>query len=276
MITIIFGEPGAGKTSLMAHFLLDLYQREGSALLRECRQKVEALNEMRSTPFTLPSKPPIFSDFNVKFLVGYKKYFEPYYINGYYFGMQNDNMPTQLLPPKSKVFLTEGQRYFDSRKSATFPRFVSEAFEMHRHYGLDIYIDVQRPVLIDKNVRELCKRFIEVQGMEHQETQLTGQITATTFHCREFDSNAAVEAYLGGGEKIYRSTTYEHRGNILETFDSYGHFDDFLPKEGSDFHLLPFLGKGGKPPKELEAFYKFTEPKEYRGGAAATKEKKAA
>lgn len=280
MISIISGEPGAGKTSLMAHLLQELYRREGEKLLRECREKIFELNEdwkksHRFNPFLLPEKPPIFSDFGVEFLVGYKKKFEPYFINGYYFGMQNDVMPTLLVPPKSKIFLTEAQRYFDSRRSKTFPTFVSAAFEMHRHYGLDIWIDVQRPMLIDKNVRELCKHFIEVQRMEHVQTKLTKQITSTTFYCREFDSHVALEVYLTTGEKTYKETTYTHRGNIFETFDSFGHFDDFLPQGDKNFNFLPHIKTGEKAPQGFEAFYKIAEPKEYRGGGGK-KEKETA
>ena len=166
MITTVFGKPGVGKTAFLAYQLQNLYFTQGLNLLDECRDKINAENLNREHLLTLPTQPPIFSDFGVKFLVDYEEEYEPYYINGYYFGMQNKNMQTQFLPPCSKLFLSEGQRYFDSRKSKTFPAFVSAAFEMHRHYGLDIWIDVQRPKLIDANIRELCKKFIEVIKIE--------------------------------------------------------------------------------------------------------------
>lgn len=262
MIHIIFGAPGAGKTSLNAYFLKSTYRSEGRRLLDYTRNRISEINADRRTPLTLPAKPPIFSDFKVRFLDGYDTYYEPYYLNGFYFGLANDMMATQFIPPGSRIFLSEGQKYFDSRQNTTFPRWVSSAFEMHRHYGIDIWIDVQRPKLIDLNIRALCKHFIEVRGMVNDESA-TGCITKNTWLCREFDCSLSVEQYLETGEGEYRENSYVHEGNIFDVFDSAGHFKDFLPSDGKDFTYLPFLGDSA-PPKEYEAFYSLSEPKEYR------------
>lgn len=264
MITIIFGKPGAGKTSLMAHFLQDLYAKQGKSLLKKSISEIERVNETRKTPLTLPDRPPIYSDFEVWIHTGYNKWFIPYFINGYYFGLANENMPTQFVFPYAKIFLSEAQRYFDSRKSSTFPRFAASAFEMHRHYGLDIWLDVQRVGLIDLNVRELCKRFIEVQDVEHT-TSGTGEITASEWKCREFETSADVDLYLKSGDKVYAETSYRHEGNIFSGVDSRGHFGDFLPADGKGFTNLPFLRAGEKPAPGTEIFYQSGEPKGYRG-----------
>ena len=273
MITIIFGEPGAGKTSLLAYFLKQIYRRQGDRLLNECRDRIAEENKTREKPLTLPNEPPIFCDFAVKFLVGYEKEYSPYFINGYYFGVENGKMPTQYVPPGSKIFLSEAQRYFDSRRSATFPDHVSRAFEMHRHFGLDIYLDAQREGLIDLNIRGLCKRFIEVRKAEHEKTA-TGRIVKTTFFCREFDDLISVEQYLSGGSNAYRETTYVNRGNIFRSFDSFNHQNDFIPGKGRDYRYLPFLAKGENVPENLKMFYETEEPKAYRG-SGNKKEKKA-
>ncbi len=269
MIHIIFGAPGAGKTSLNAYLLKNAYRSEGRRLLDYTRNRIIELNASRKTPLTIPAKPPIFSDFKVRFLDGYDTYYEPYYLNGFYFGLANDVMATQYIPPGSKIFLSEGQKYFDSRQNTTFPRWVSSAFEMHRHYGIDIWIDVQRPKLIDLNIRALCKHFIEVLGMENDESA-TGSITKNTWLCREFDSLLSVEQYLETGEGNYREKRYVHEGNIFDVFDSVGHFNDFLPAEGKDFTYLPFLADKA-PPEEYEAFYSLSEPKGYRAKPTAKK-----
>lgn len=263
MITLIFGAPGAGKTSLNAHFLYDTYHNEGRSLLRSCKSRIAEINKDRKAPLSIPQAPPIFSDFKVRFLDGYDQYYQPFFLNGYYFGLANESMNTQFIPPGSKIFLSEGQRYFDSRRNATFPRWVSSAFEMHRHFMIDIWIDVQRPRLIDLNIRALCKRFIEVCGMDH-DMEATGRITQTTFHCREFESLPALEEYLDTGGNNYRETTYVHRGNIFDCFDSYEHFKDFLPPDGKDFSLLPFPDKGASVDSVTKQFYDLSEPKGYR------------
>lgn len=257
MITIIFGAPGAGKTSLNTYFLKEVYSSQGQRLLRATRERIAKLNIERTTLLSLPDKPPIFSNFPVKLKHG----FEPYFLNPYFFGLSNDRMATQFLPPKSQIFITEGQRYFDSRQSGSFPAHVSRAFEMGRHYGMNFYIDCQRPDLIDKNIRMICTRFIEVRSMEHQ-TDENDRILQTTFHCRTFPSFVAVEAYLGSGEQTYTEENFINEGNIFRAFNSYGCFDEFVPPEGKNFVLLPF--RQNKRDEANETFYRTEEPKEYR------------
>ena len=105
MITIIFGAPGTGKTSLSTHFLKQTYQTQGRALLSYTRGRIEAMNESRAVPRARPEKPPIFANYKVSFKTGYDKTFEPYFINPYYMGLPNEAMPTHYLPPGSKVFI---------------------------------------------------------------------------------------------------------------------------------------------------------------------------
>lgn len=266
MITIIFGKPGAGKSSLNTHFLIDIYEQQGTYLLERTREKIEQLNRDRERPLTLPEKPPIYSDHQVRFRISYDEYYEPYYINGYYFGIRNTSMRTQFLLPNSKIFLGEVQRYFDSRKSQSFPGWVSRAFEMHRHYGIDLYLELQREGLVDKNIRELGEKFIEVIGMEN-ETDYAGGILSSTFYCREFPDNRAVERYIETDAKTYEETTYTHQGNIFECFDSNAYAKEFLPPEGHDFDLLQFRSQDEvqKLGGDQKCFYDWSRPAAYNG-----------
>ncbi len=263
MITIIFGAPGAGKSSLNTYFLKRTYETRGRELLNYTRKRIEEVNEKSGRDYAIPAAPPIYADYDVKLHIGYKKYYEPYFINGYYFGLANEKMETQFVPPGSKIFLSEVQRYFNSRKNQTFPDWVSRAFEMHRHYGLDITMDLQRPALVDLNIRELCKHFIEVRGMEHKKDNI-GSITKTTFHCREFENWLAVEQYQKGGEKTYKETKYVNEGDIFGCFNSYSCFDDFLPPAGKNFSFIPNARKAKEEKKGDAVYYRTAEPKEYR------------
>jgi hypothetical protein len=269
MITIISGAPGAGKSSLNAYLLKSTYENDGRTLLACCRERIEEINKTRLNPLTKPDKPPIFSDFNVRFLVDYNQYFEPYYINGYFLGLANDRMPTQFLPPFSKVYLDEAQRYYDSRKTASsFPGFVSRLYEMHRHYGLDITLGVQRVKLIDLNVRENCKHFIEVQSIKHVTDEM-GRITSTTWYTREFTSWVEFENYLTTGEKTYTEKEYNNVGNIFDCFDSYNYFQSFIPDEKHNFNYLNFNPE--KVSEEDKKFYMAGEPDGYRTKPKETK-----
>ena len=64
---------------------------------------------------------------------------------------------------------------------------LKSMYSMTIYPRIDVYLDVQRANLIDLNIKEICKRFIEVQEMKH-ETDYAGRILRTTFICREFGS----------------------------------------------------------------------------------------
>ena len=276
MITIISGAPGAGKSSLNAYFLDRTYKEEGRTLLKRSVAKIEEINKTRRNPLTPPSLPPIYSDFRVKIPAGYKKYYEPYYINGYYMGLANERLKTQFLPPYAKVFLSEAQRYYNSRKSGNFPDFVSRFYEMHRHFGLDLYLDVQRVRLIDPNIRELCRHFIEVQFMEHTRDKL-GRIVHTVWHCREFDNWLAFEDYLNTGAATYKETTYTYDGNIFDCYDSFGFFENYLPEDvaGKDISYLKHLTRTEARfiGADNAEFYKGGEPAGYRKAQESSNKK---
>lgn len=263
MITIIFGAPGAGKSSLNTYLLKETYEQQGRTLLKDARSRITALNKKQGKNYSLPQAPPIYADYDVRLHVGYRKYYEPYYINGFYMGLANGSMNDQLfVPPHSRIFLSEVQRYYNSRKSQTLPDWVSRFYEMHRHFGIEIVMDLQRPALVDLNIRELCRRFIEVQDMVHRYDDM-GNIRETVFRCREFDHWLAVEQYLKNGDKTYRESVYRNEGDIFSCFNSYSCFDEFLPPEGKDFCYPPSFRRANESGK-VGAIYQRTEPKEYR------------
>ncbi len=265
MITIIFGAPGSGKSAINTYFLKQEYFNEGKALLKKSSQRIEEQNRMRINPLSLPEKPPLYSDYSVSLKTGYQKSYEPYFLNGYYLGLPDGDMPLQLLPPCSKVHLSEVQRYFDSRQSSTMPDRVSRFFEMHRHYDVDFFLDLQRPGLVDANIRSLCKRFLEVVKLKHEYEY--GQISGSTFYCRQFDSWTNCEQYLQSGKrKYYDEVKFVNEGDIFRCYNSFSYFNDFLPADepDKDFSYLPFLSRTEGKQSENAAYYSFSMPKGYR------------
>lgn len=267
MITIIFGMPGSGKTSLLTHFLKTEYARHGRALLARSREQIAKFCNGRA--LSVPEKPPLFANYKVTFVIGYKKTFQPYFVNPYYMGLPNANMPVQFLPSCAKVFITEAQRYYNSRKSATLPDHVSRFFEMHRHFGLDVYLDAQRANLIDLNIKEIAKRFIEVREMRH-EHDFSGRIVRSRFFCREFDGWRAVEQYMQAGAKTYRENVIVNEGDIFRAFDSFSCAEEFLPREGEDFDCIAFAERGERHEGRCAAFYNLNEPAAYRAQGRKT------
>lgn len=264
MITIIFGKPGAGKTSLMTHFMIEHYEKEADDLLDRCIERIAEQNQNRLFTLPFPEQPPFFSNYGVKFLVDYEEEYSPYFFNPYYFGIENDEFEIQYLLPCGYYFITEGQKYFNSRKSLSLRDHVSRAFELHRQNEMNIFIDCQRPKLIDLNIRELAARFLEVMHMESATNGYDG-ILSSTWYCREFGSAAEVTDYLTTGEGGREIPPIVHRGNIFDAFDSYEQKKKFFPKDvkGSAFTLLPFQKREGLPDKLLK-LYDPSEPKWYR------------
>ena len=109
-------------------------------------------------------------------------------------------MPMQRHLPGRYASSTDAPPHSNSRKSQTFPEHVINAFAEHRQYYLDIWLDSQRFMNIDKSIRDLADRFIEVQGMRNVYDK-DGWMVCSEFDCREFASPGDVELYLEGKEK---------------------------------------------------------------------------
>lgn len=265
MITQIVGKPGAGKTSLLTHFLMEMFFSRGDELLERCREAIELENQERMHPLSFPEKPPIFANYNVSFFEGYEKTYSPYFLNPYYFGINHNETPVQYILPGSKIFIEESQRYYDSRQSGSFPRWVSEAFEMHRHFDLDIYLDSQRWKLIDLNIRDLVSRTLLVTRMEN-ELNGYGGVLSTTWYLREFEGSAELTQYFETGVGGTEIDPVIHKGNIFEAFDSHKNRKAFYPpdKPAQGFTLLNFCGDKGDIPEELKMYYDIGEPKWFR------------
>lgn len=260
MITAIIGEPGFGKGALMTKFVFDKYNIEGQDIFDKCCFEIDKLNIDRKKTLSYPDRVPIFTDFEVTLPAGYKKEYKTYFINGFYWGLNNDVIPVLYVPPGSKIFLTEVQRYYDSRKSATLPDWVSRAFEMHRHFFLDIFLDLQRFSLCDLNIRDLCAKVILIDEPLKIVLNQDNVIIKCIWQCKEFKSGKDVELYYESKAQLYTEVTYEHDGNIFDYYNSYSNLDKFVPPEGEDFS---FLEHGGKSTGSVD-YYDFAMPKYYR------------
>lgn len=86
-------------------------------------------------------------------------------INPFRLGFANDFVQTHFNLPFECIFITEAQKYLNSRMSMYFPDWQSRWYEQHGHNDLDIWLDTQRPMLIDVNIRELSQ-FIEIMSLE--------------------------------------------------------------------------------------------------------------
>lgn len=234
MITIIYGPPGVGKGCLQAAMIEKLYNEIGYEVFDNCCTCIDEYNLANKRNLTKPIRVPIFSDFEVKFKVDYEKYYSTYFLNGYYFGLENNRLPTMYIPPHSKVFLNEVQRYYDSRKHSSLPDFVSRAYEMHRHYFIDITMDLQRLGLLDLNIRELANRVIYIKDLKIIKDSL-GNIVRLIWNCREFDSACDADNYIDKKENVGKDISFTYNGCVFDNYNSFANFGKFIPDRYHDF-----------------------------------------
>lgn len=234
MLIGIYGPPGAGKGCLQTSLIEDLYYKEGFDVYRNCCSAIDDYNLKNNRKLSKPSRVPFYSDFEVKFKVGYKKFYSTYFENGFYFGLENDRLPSMYVPPYSKVFLTEVQRYYDSRKSSSLPDFVSRLYEMHRHFHLDIYLDLQRLGLLDLNIRELLSKVIYIENLKVVKNKLD-EVHHVEWICREFESAKDADAYIDNGANVGKVVTFYHEGDIFENYNSFSNEEKFIPDKYHDY-----------------------------------------
>lgn len=240
MITIIFGDTKIGKTAFMTMLatkhMSPLQARED---LASSRAIVDQLNN-GGYHLTLPDKHLVFSDYEIR----YKAYdCSPrvsFWVDGFRLGLPNTQHETLFLPPYSQIFLSEAQRYYNSRESSTLSDFVSRFYEMHGHWRLNITMDCQRADLIDLNIRDITPRIIQIEAMEIFRDKI-GNIAKTVWTVREFKSNRELQLYLSNENTSYgKLTDITYNSNILDFYDSTACFPVYLKDcENKDFDLLP-------------------------------------
>jgi len=197
-------------------------------------------NNMGGFRLTTP-KHPVCANYNI---IGRKFGYSPRlsrHINPFRLGYANEKVKTHFIESFTVIGITEGQKYFNSRMSMFYPDWQSRWFEQHGHNNYDIYIDVQRPKLIDVNIRELST-FIEIISKTNN-TDKTGKIISITWRVRCFNSSAELDEYFNSGKKdkeCYTEKTITAEYNVHDCYNSQmckpkfydGHIgDDFDTKE---------------------------------------------
>lgn len=236
MIRIIFGLPRVGKTALMTSFALEhMRGRTAAQEVLECNKLVAKLNAggYRLHP---PRNHLVFADYPITDRFG-----SSYEIDGYNLGLPNEShTTTAFLAPFSNIYLDEAQKYLNSRLSSKLADFVSRFYELHGHMRLNINMTVQRPGLIDLNVRELALEVIEVVELKHEYD--CGRIVRSDWVCNVYNSAAAALNYIDSGKRkgSGERKQYSFDGNIFRHYDSFNFMPAFFAgRENADFDLKP-------------------------------------
>ena len=251
MITIIFAPPRTGKTCFMTHvangYAFD--KARNRAMAREIVGKIQSgFNGIKTVPIHCVS-----ANYDMTF----KRYrYSPRFsrrINPYRLGFDNPFVKTHFNLPYEVICITEAQKYLNSRLSMYFPDWQSRWYEQHGHNDLDIYLDTQRPMLIDVNIRELSQ-FIEIVKLDIAYNDF-GKPCSLTWHIRRIENSSLFDKYMASGKQdksCYTTEVITADYNVFACYDSQcckpkfyqGHFDedfDYSPSEPTEQTLEGYI-----------------------------------
>lgn len=217
MITIIFAPPRTGKTCFMTHCLHEI--AFDKVRNREMKQEIEYKNR-NGFMLTIP-KHCVSSNYAIKFRkFGYSPRHSRV-INPYRLGFKNDFVKTHFNYPYEAIGISEAQKYLNSRMSMYFPEWQSRWYEQHGHNNLDIFLDTQRPMLIDVNIRELAQ-FIEIVSLKVAYDNYN-RVCALKWKIRKIENSSLFDRYMASGKKdksCYTEETVIADYNVFALYDS--------------------------------------------------------
>ena len=160
-------------------------------------------------------------------------------MEGFEFGLPDPEHPTKFIPYGSVLFFMEAQSFLDARKFKEFRASVSRAYELHRHWGLTIFLDAQRATLIDLNVRGISANILEVQSLKQKRTS-SGILEKCIWTVKVFFGSEAYESYLNSGKAKgqFEVLKFVYDGDIFACYNSQANSALFLEgRENEDFYL---------------------------------------
>lgn len=240
MIYIIFAPPRTGKTCFMTYCLImAMFNRQRNRAMQN-----ELLSKQQNG-FTNIETIPIHCVSANYDIVGKKFGYSPRYsrrINPYRLGFENKFVKTHFNLPYECIGITEAQKYLNSRMSMYYPEWQSRWYEQHGHNNLDIYLDTQRPMLIDVNIRELAQ-FIEIVKLNIKRDK-KGKVCSLTWKIRKIENSSLFDRYMQSGKKdkeCYIEEEVTADFNVFECYDSQsckpkfyaGHFNEDIDYQQS-------------------------------------------
>ncbi|MDR3264148.1 MAG: zonular occludens toxin domain-containing protein [Clostridiales bacterium] len=266
--TIIFGKRGAGKTALATMFGIDRMTRFAYDDVKRVKTEIKRLNR-GGFGLCFNERHVLFADYAIRSNVeGYSRR-QSFEVDGYALGMPDKGHRTMFLPPYSTVILDEAQRYYDSHiPVASFPERVSAFYEFARHYGISAILALQRPMLIQKNIRDLAERFIKVESVKAVEDRY-GFVRRCEWDCLEFYDNLDLERYLDskGREENGKRVKYRCDYDIFRCYDSQSRFamflDGFENREDFDIIESSSVGRTVASIRLYNKFHSWVRPSTY-------------
>lgn len=142
-------------------------------------------------------------------------------INPFRLGFANEFVETHFNYPFEAIGITEAQKYLNSRMSIYFPEWQSRWYEQHGHNSLDIFLDTQRPMLIDVNIRELAS-FVEIVNLKIFYNEY-GKVCKLRWKIRRIENSSLFERYMASGKSdksCYKEEYVTANYNVFALYDS--------------------------------------------------------
>lgn len=261
----ICGKPRKGKTSLAVAMVLNEYMKYNNDSWHSSIKYIRNQNLTEGINRTLPLQRHVVSaNFDI-----YKRVpnMHSYPINGWEFGVPNPLCYTKPFIPYGVYVFDEAQRYWDSKGDSKLPPWVTQAFELHGHIFLTIFLITQRYIRLSADIRELVEKFIYVEESIH--TYIVngkkvksnkflpyGKLIKTVWKGREFEDGEQIDLYVKKGEKVGKPFKYEFDGNIKSHYNPYA-FAVNMENLNADFNYLDYVLTDR--PKEWSDFKKRLE-----------------
>ena len=218
MITLIAGKPGVGKTALLTYFAILDMTANASLQVQKTNNFIDLLNS-GGYNFEYAKNHLVYSNYDI---TSHMKGYVPrrsYDMEGFEFGLPDKEHETKFVYRYSSLFFTESQAFLNSRKSRAFRDSVSRAYEQHRHWDLNIYLDAQRATLIDLNVRELST-IVYVDSLDVKFDNM-GRVRKCIWHCRKFYDVREFDKFdATSGKYECENLVIKYDGNIFKCYDS--------------------------------------------------------
>ena len=253
MITIVFAPPRTGKTCFLTHIATTTaFDRQRTrAMQAEIRGKqLSGFDWIKTVP-----EHCVASNYDItmrKF--GYSPRFNRR-INPYRLGFANPFVETHFSLPYECYCITEAQKYLNSRMSSYFPDWQSRWYEQHGHNNLDIWLDTQRPMLIDVNIRELSQ-FIEIVYLDAKYDYF-GNPSRLEWHIRRIENSGLFDKYMASGKRDKDCYTEDIVVAEYNVFSCYDH-QSCKPKFYDGHFKQDFDYTASEPTEEtLEGYIKY-------------------